>query len=117
MTRLQTMRRIVLPQAMRVIIPPTGNEMISMLKTTSLVCVIAVTELLYAVAADLRAQLQDDPAADRGVHLVPGLDVDALVGQYYLERRSRAGSSRSAAARCCRACCVSAQPRGRSRRR
>ena len=37
MTRLQTMRRIVLPQAMRVIIPPTGNETISMLKTTSLV--------------------------------------------------------------------------------
>ena len=36
MTRLQSMRRIVLPQAMRVIIPPTGNETISMLKTTSL---------------------------------------------------------------------------------
>ena len=37
MRRLQTMRRIVLPQAMRVIVPPTGNETISMLKTTSLV--------------------------------------------------------------------------------
>jgi len=49
MTRLQTMRRIVLPQAMRVIIPPTGNETISMLKTTSLVSVIAYTELLYSV--------------------------------------------------------------------
>ena len=36
MSRLQTMRRIVLPQAMRVIIPPTGNETISMLKNTSL---------------------------------------------------------------------------------
>ncbi len=47
MTRLETMRRIVLPQAMRVIIPPTGNESISMLKTTSLVSVIAVTDLLY----------------------------------------------------------------------
>src|SRR5207253_1294001 len=49
MTRLQTMRRIVLPQAMRVIIPPTGNETISMLKTSSLVSVIATTELLYSV--------------------------------------------------------------------
>src|SRR2546421_7820032 len=49
MTRLQTMRRIVLPQAMRAIIPPTGNETISMLKTTSLVSVIAVTDLLYSV--------------------------------------------------------------------
>ena len=36
MTPLQTMRHIVLPQAMRVIIPPTGNETISMLKNTSL---------------------------------------------------------------------------------
>jgi polar amino acid transport system permease protein len=49
MTRLQTTRRIVLPQAMRVIIPPTGNETISMLKTTSLVSVIATTDLLYSV--------------------------------------------------------------------
>jgi polar amino acid transport system permease protein len=48
MTRLQTMRRIVLPQAMRVIIPPTGNETISMLKSSSLASVIVVTELLYA---------------------------------------------------------------------
>jgi polar amino acid transport system permease protein len=46
MTRVQTMRRIVLPQAMRVIIPPTGNETISMLKTTSLASVITVNELL-----------------------------------------------------------------------
>lgn len=42
----QTMRRIVLPQALRVIIPPTGNEFISMLKYTSLAYVIAYTELL-----------------------------------------------------------------------
>src|SRR5213075_2354729 len=48
MSRLETMRRIVLPQAMRVIIPPTGNETISMLKTSALVSVIAYTELLYA---------------------------------------------------------------------
>ena len=37
MTQGQTMRRVVLPQAMRVIIPPTGNETISMLKNSSLV--------------------------------------------------------------------------------
>lgn len=47
MSRLQTMRRIVLPQAMRVIIPPTGNEVISMLKTSSLASVVAFPELLY----------------------------------------------------------------------
>jgi polar amino acid transport system permease protein len=45
-TPLQTMRRIVLPQAARVIIPPTGNQTISMLKTTSLVSVISAQDLL-----------------------------------------------------------------------
>ncbi len=70
MTRVQTLRRIVLPQAMRVIIPPTGNETISMLKTTSLASVITVTELLYAGAADLRGELQGDSAADHREHLV-----------------------------------------------
>jgi polar amino acid transport system permease protein len=49
MSRAQTMVRVVLPQAMRVIIPPTGNEIISMLKTSSLVSVIAIPELLYSV--------------------------------------------------------------------
>jgi polar amino acid transport system permease protein len=46
MTPRRTMRRIVLPQAMRVIIPPMGNETISMLKTTSLVSVISGHDLL-----------------------------------------------------------------------
>jgi polar amino acid transport system permease protein len=48
MTRLETMRRIVLPQAMRFIVPPTGNETIGMLKTTSIVSVIALSDLLYS---------------------------------------------------------------------
>lgn len=51
MSRGQIMWRIVLPQAMRVIIPPLGNETISMLKTTSLVAAIPFTlELTYAAA-------------------------------------------------------------------
>lgn len=48
LTRAQSMRRIVLPQALRVIIPPTGNEVIGMLKYTSLASVISVTETLTA---------------------------------------------------------------------
>lgn len=48
LTGAQTMRRIILPQAMRVIIPPTGNELVGMLKATSLVSVIAVADLLYS---------------------------------------------------------------------
>lgn len=46
MTRAQTMRLIVLPQALRIIIPPTGNEFISMLKTTSLIVVVAGNDLM-----------------------------------------------------------------------
>lgn len=48
LSRLKTMKGIVLPQAMRVIIPPTGNETIGMLKTTSLVSVLSLAELLYS---------------------------------------------------------------------
>jgi polar amino acid transport system permease protein len=48
MTSGQTMRRIVLPQAMRIIVPPTGNEVIAMLKNTSIVSVIALPELLFS---------------------------------------------------------------------
>ena len=46
MTPAQRMRVIVLPQAIRIIIPPTGNEFISMLKTTSLVYVVAGHDLM-----------------------------------------------------------------------
>lgn len=48
MKRGRAMRRVILPQAMRFIIPPTGNETIGMLKTTSLVSVIALSDLLYS---------------------------------------------------------------------
>jgi polar amino acid transport system permease protein len=48
LTRAQTMRRVILPQALRVIVPPTGNQVIGMLKLSSLASVISVTELLAA---------------------------------------------------------------------
>lgn len=48
MTSGKLMRRVILPQAMRVVIPPTGNQVISMLKGTSLVSVLAISGLLYA---------------------------------------------------------------------
>jgi len=47
MPRLQALHRIILPQAMRVILPPVGNEFISMIKTTSLASMIQYSELLY----------------------------------------------------------------------
>ena len=51
MTRFRALRRIVIPQAMRAIVPPTGNQLISMIKATSLVSVIAMGDLLYSVQA------------------------------------------------------------------
>lgn len=48
MSRMRALRRIVIPQAMRSIIPPTGNQLISMIKATSLVSVIAMSDLLYS---------------------------------------------------------------------
>ena len=49
MNRAKTLRRIILPQASRVMIPPAGNETITMLKSTSLVSVVAVADLMYQV--------------------------------------------------------------------
>jgi polar amino acid transport system permease protein len=82
-----TMRRIVLPQAMRVIIPPMGNETISMLKSTSLLQVIAVSEL-YTVASQISAQ----NLAQIELLVVAGfwyLVMNTILGfpQRYLERR------------------------------
>src|SRR5580765_8689685 len=94
MTRLLTMRRIVLPQAMRVIIPPTGNETISMLKTTSLVSVIAVTDLLYSVEIIYARTYQTIPLLI--VASLWYLIVTSVLsfGQYYVERYYARGSSR-----------------------
>ena len=92
MTRLQTMRHIVLPQAMRVIVPPTGNEAISMLKTTSIVSVIAFTDLLYSVQLIYSANYQQVPLLL--VACVWYLVFTSLlsIGQHFLERRLARGA-------------------------
>ncbi|MFL6051684.1 MAG: amino acid ABC transporter permease [Actinoallomurus sp.] len=94
MRRLQVMRRIVLPQAMRVIIPPTGNETISMLKTTSLASTVAFTELLKAGEDIFNANYRTIPLLI--VVSVWYIIVTSVlsVGQYYLERHFGRGSSR-----------------------
>jgi polar amino acid transport system permease protein len=86
MTRLQTMRRIVLPQAMRVIIPPTGNETISMLKTTSLVSVIAVGDLLYGSQIIYSVNFKTIPLLIVASIWYLVCTSVLYVGQYYLER-------------------------------
>ncbi|MGN9792585.1 amino acid ABC transporter permease [Streptomyces sp. OZ13] len=91
----KTMRRIVLPQAMRVIIPPTGNEFINMLKTSSLAFAIGYGELF----------LRGREFGSRTLAIMEGYIVISLwylalttvfsIGQYYLERYYARGSSRS----------------------
>jgi polar amino acid transport system permease protein len=98
MTRLQTMRRIVLPQAMRVIIPPTGNETISMLKTTSLVSVIAASELLYSAQLIYSVNYKVIPLLLVASIWYLAVTSVLSVGQYYIERYYGRGSSRQAQA-------------------
>jgi polar amino acid transport system permease protein len=94
MSRSLTMRRIVLPQAMRVIIPPTGNETISMLKTSALASVITVTELLYAVQLIYSVNFKTIPLLI--VASIWYLIVTSVlsVGQYYIERHYARGAAR-----------------------
>jgi polar amino acid transport system permease protein len=94
MTRLQTIRRIVLPQAMRVIIPPTGNETISMLKTTSLVSVIALAELTYSAELIIARTFQTIPlylTASLWYLMVTSV---LTAGQFYIERHFARGTAR-----------------------
>ena len=94
MTRLQIIRRIVLPQAMPVILPPTGNETISMLKTSSLVSVIAVSELLYSVQLIYAANYRQIPLLMVAtIWYLIGTTI-LSIGQYYLERRFGRGTAR-----------------------
>ena len=90
------MRRTVLPQAMRVIIPPTGNEVISMLKTTSLVTAVPFTLDLYGIASREIAAREFEPVPLLLVAAFWYLVVTSIlmVGQYYLERYYSRGASR-----------------------
>ena len=92
--RLLTMRRIVLPQAMRVIIPPTGNETISMLKTTSLASAISFAELLYTAEIIYARTFQTIPLLLVASIWYLFMTSVLSVGQYYLERRFARGALR-----------------------
>jgi polar amino acid transport system permease protein len=87
LSRAQTLRRVVLPQAMRVIIPPTGNETISMLKTTSLVVVIAYSELLTSAQRIYSANFQVIPLLIVAAAWYLAITSLLTVGQGFLERR------------------------------
>lgn len=94
MSHSRTLRRIVVPQAMRVIVPPTGNEVINMLKTTSLVSTVQYAEL-FRKAQDIG---QTSGATVEVLFLAAAwyLIMTSIlsVGQYYVERYYARGSSR-----------------------
>lgn len=94
MRRSLTFRRIVLPQAMRVIIPPTGNETISMLKTTSIVSVIAIPELLWQAQAIYSRTYQVVPLLITVSLWYLLLTTVLSLGQVQLERHFGRGDAR-----------------------
>jgi polar amino acid transport system permease protein len=87
MARGKVLWRIVLPQAMRVIVPPTGNETISMLKTTSLVLAVPFTlDLTFVTNALSNRTYQPIPlliVAATWYLLVTSI---LMVGQHYIEK-------------------------------
>ncbi len=92
MSRTKTMRRIVLPQAMRVIIPPTGNETIAMLKDTSLLIAVPVTsELNFQLRAIGSRTFQIIPMAVASILWYLALSSVLMVGQHFLEKRFSRG--------------------------
>jgi polar amino acid transport system permease protein len=94
MSHGKTLRRIVIPQAMRVIVPPTGNEVINMLKTTSLVAAVQYPEL-FRYAQDI-GQNSGAPVEMYFLAAAWYLIMTSIlsVGQYYIERYYARGSSR-----------------------
>ncbi len=87
MTSGMSMRRIVLPQAMRTIIPPMGNETITMLKSTALVSVIAGRDLMTAVQTVYQQNYKVIPLLVVAAIWYLALVSLLSVGQYFLERR------------------------------
>jgi polar amino acid transport system permease protein len=95
MTPSQTMRMVILPQAMRVIIPPTGNEVISMLKTTSLAATIGVIELTGAVSEISATNFKTMPLLLVACVWYLLCTTILSIGQFYVERYFARGSLRT----------------------
>lgn len=86
MTRIRALRRIIIPQAMRSIVPPTGNQLISMIKATSLVSVIAMADLLYSVQSIYNRTFEVIPMLLVAVIWYLLITSMLNIGQSYIER-------------------------------
>ena len=92
MGRLLTLRTVVLPQAMRVIIPPTGNEVISMLKYTSLAAFVGLAELDYQAQQTQASTYRPIPAFVTISLWYLAMTTVLSIGQYFVERHYRKGT-------------------------
>jgi len=99
MTRARVLWRIIIPQAMRSIVPPTGNQLISMIKATSLVSVIAMADLLYSVQSIYNRTFEIIPMLL--VAVIWYLLITSLLNviQGYIERYYNRSDRRAVAAR------------------
>ncbi|MFJ4268676.1 amino acid ABC transporter permease [Paenarthrobacter nicotinovorans] len=95
LSHARALRLIVFPQAMRVIIPPLGNETIGLLKTTSLVSVVAVADLLYSTQLVYARTFQTIPMLIMASLWYLALTSILGIGQYYLERHFGRGATRN----------------------
>lgn len=86
MTGARIMRRVVLPQAMRFIVPPTGNQIISMVKATSLVSVIALADLLYTAQSIYNRTFETIPLLIVACFWYLAVTSVLYVGQSFIER-------------------------------
>jgi polar amino acid transport system permease protein len=94
MTNYRVMRRVILPQAMRFIIPPTGNQVISMLKATSLVSVIAMADLFYTAQSIYNRTFETIPLLLVAVIWYLVLTTLLNIGQSFIERHYSRSSKR-----------------------
>ncbi|MCU7723470.1 amino acid ABC transporter permease [Actinoplanes sp. KI2] len=100
LSRAQVLRRVVLPQAMRVIVPPTGNEVIAMVKDTSLVAYVPVTfELYFQLNAVAARTFVVFPVLVAAVIWYLILCTILMIGQYFLERHFGKGYGATGRAR------------------
>jgi polar amino acid transport system permease protein len=100
MSRGQVLLRIVLPQAMRVIVPPTGNETIAMIKDTSLVAFVPVTgELFFQLQAIGARTFKVLPVLVAAVIWYLILCSVMMIAQYFIERHFSRGYGTTGRAR------------------
>jgi polar amino acid transport system permease protein len=92
--RRRTLLRIVLPQAMRTIVPAAGNMLIGTLKGTSIVSVLAVVDLLYSVEIVYNRTYQVIPLLLVATLWYVAVTSVLTAGQYYVERYYARGSQR-----------------------